>query len=32
VDAVDRANVHAGAILDVDARLGDHVCHGDLFY
>ena len=27
VDAVDRALVHAGLVLDVDARFGDHVCH-----
>ena len=27
VDAVDGAHVDAGEILDVDARLGDHVRH-----
>jgi hypothetical protein len=28
VDAVDRADVHARAIFDVDAGLGDDVRHG----
>ena len=32
MDAVDRADIDAGAILDVDARLGDHVRHGGLLY
>jgi hypothetical protein len=32
VDAVHGADVDAGAILDVDARLGDHVRHGGLLY
>src|SRR5213594_2811162 len=30
VDAVHRADLDAGLVLDVDARLGDHVRHGDL--
>src|SRR5712664_1113260 len=30
VDAVHRADLDAGLVLDVDARLDDHVCHGDL--
>jgi hypothetical protein len=28
VDAVDRADVNAGAVFDVDAGLGDDVRHG----
>jgi hypothetical protein len=32
VDAVDGANVYAGAVFDVDARLGDDVRHGRLLY
>src|SRR5215471_4965787 len=28
VDAVDRAFLDAALVLDVDARLGDHICHG----
>jgi hypothetical protein len=28
VDAVDRAFIDAGLVLEVDARLGDHVRHG----
>ena len=28
VDAVDRADIDAGAIFDVDARFGDDVRHG----
>jgi hypothetical protein len=28
VDAVDRADVDAGAVFDVDAGLGDDVRHG----
>jgi hypothetical protein len=28
VDAVDRADVQAGLVFDVDARLGDDVGHG----
>ena len=32
VDAVDGADVDAGAVLDVDARLGDDVRHGGLLY
>src|SRR5439155_1030679 len=32
VDAVDGANVDAGAIFDVDAWLGDDVRHGRLLY
>src|SRR5688572_2055559 len=27
VDAIDRAHLHAGLVLDVDARLGDHIRH-----
>src|SRR3989442_11338485 len=30
VDAVHRADLDAGLVLDVDARLGDHVRHGNL--
>jgi hypothetical protein len=30
VDAVDRADVHAGQVFDVDAGLGDDVRHGFL--
>src|SRR5712691_1099925 len=30
VDAVHRANLDAGLVLDVDTRLDDHVRHGDL--
>ena len=32
VDAVDRADIDAGAVLDVDAGLGDDVRHGGLLY
>jgi hypothetical protein len=32
VDAVDRADVHAGAVFDVDAGLGDDVGHAALLY
>jgi hypothetical protein len=32
VDAIDRANVDAGAVFDVDAGLSDDVRHGDLLY
>jgi len=27
VNAVNRANVDAGSVLNVDAWLGDHICH-----
>src|SRR5215208_2815516 len=32
VDAVDRADIHAGEVLDVDARLRDDVRHGGSVY
>jgi hypothetical protein len=28
VDAVDLALLEAGFVFEVDARLGDHICHG----
>src|SRR5205823_2217832 len=32
VDAIDRADVHAGPVLHVDTRLGDDVGHAYLLY
>jgi hypothetical protein len=31
IDAVHRTDIHAGAVFDVDARLGDDVRHAFMF-